>query len=350
MTERLLVRSLQELCFTHIVMTLEEYTDEELALLPERFREQLLHSIPVVDVCRLEGTQFTSGIDMNSVWEHLYKYLIDRQFSSATNWREQLFAKMTSTILSDNRPYDFIFEKIGSIVFIGPAYLEDFINYLVAVKCDYRQLGSLWKNGIRRFAQGAKNRHQVTQMRGAVPPGKEYHVCQRGQFIPPRYKMLFAEGSCFLPDSIALELIRDKCQYLPREVTLSMDTFSTFLYVAAHERSSLDNLATFFEEVPYLTILCNENIYSAETFKNSLSKLLGLMLHSYNSKVTALTFQGPTASAVIDSISPTLASLKSYNSKIVIKECGSLFKSGSLTYYMRLDSLAGVDSFRVAAL
>ena len=349
MTGRLPVRSLQELCFTHIVMTLEEYTNEELALLPKRFREQLLHSIPVVDVCRLEGTQFTSGIDMNLVWEHLYKCLIDRQLTTATNWREHFFAKMTSTILGDNRPYDFRLEKIGSVVFIGPAYLEDFINYLVATKCDYRQLGSLWKNGKRRFAQGAKNRHQVTRMRGAVPPGKEYHVCQHGQLIPPRYKMLFSEGSCFLPDSIALELIRDKCQYVPREITLSVDTFSTFLYVAIREKSSLDFLSTFLKEVLCLRIICNEDIYSSETFKGSLSKLLALMLHSYNSKMTVLALQGPNASAVIDSITSTPALLKSYNSKIVFEEYGSLFNSQSLTP-MRFDSYAGVDSFRVAAL
>ena len=110
MAKKSTVRSLQELCFTHIVMTLEEYTDEELALLPKRFREQLLHSIPVVDVCRLEKTRFTSGIDMNSVWEYFF-HLIPRERSwhhskGALGWRNKFFQSIISTIINNCRPYD----------------------------------------------------------------------------------------------------------------------------------------------------------------------------------------------------------------------------------------------------
>ena len=343
MTRRFPVRSLDELFFAHIVMTLEEYTDEELALLPKRFREQLLYSIPVVDVCRLEGTQFTSGIEMGSMWEHLYKDRIDRNFTATTSWREQFFTKISSTILGDNHPYDFKLEKMGRTVFIGPAYLEDFVNYLVAIKCDYGQLGSLWKNGKRRFVHGAKNRHQVTQVRGIVPPGKEYQVCQRGQLVPPRYKKFFSKGSCFLPDSAALELMRDKCHYYPKEVTLSIDTFSTFLFTAEHEKSSLNFLVHFFSKVLSLTIMCNGDIYSPETFKDSLSKLLGLMLHNSSTKLSILSIQGPTSCNVIDTISLLLESSRiGLLHEMVFSEYDSHLQNSSLPV-VKLETHTGLD-------
>ncbi len=62
------MKSLEELCLTHVAMTLEQYSTDTLSLLPKGFRVQLLHKIPIIDICRLEDTKFILGIDMESVW------------------------------------------------------------------------------------------------------------------------------------------------------------------------------------------------------------------------------------------------------------------------------------------
>ena len=40
-----------------------------------------------------------------------------------------------------------------------------------------------------------------------------YEACQARQLIPPRYASLFPEGSCCLPDTTALRLIRAECRF-----------------------------------------------------------------------------------------------------------------------------------------
>ena len=61
---------LQSLLF--IVGHLDQYRNETLALLPLRTRRELLLNLPVVDVCRLEGSGATEDIDMEEVWKALY--------------------------------------------------------------------------------------------------------------------------------------------------------------------------------------------------------------------------------------------------------------------------------------
>ena len=61
---------LQSLLF--IIGHLDEYENETLALLPPRTRRTLLFNLPVIDVCKLEGSGVTEDIDMEEVWKTLY--------------------------------------------------------------------------------------------------------------------------------------------------------------------------------------------------------------------------------------------------------------------------------------
>ena len=61
---------LQSLLF--IIGHLDEYGNETLALLPPRTRQTLLLNLPVIDVCKLEGSGVTEGIDMEEIWKTLY--------------------------------------------------------------------------------------------------------------------------------------------------------------------------------------------------------------------------------------------------------------------------------------
>ena len=55
-----------------IIGHLDEYENETLALLPLRTRQTLLLNLPVIDVCKLEGSGVTEDIDMEEVWKTLY--------------------------------------------------------------------------------------------------------------------------------------------------------------------------------------------------------------------------------------------------------------------------------------
>ena len=62
------VGSLTNQCRTYILMHLEEFPVGYLSLLPLSEREWLLQRLPIADVCLLEDTAFTNGIDMASYW------------------------------------------------------------------------------------------------------------------------------------------------------------------------------------------------------------------------------------------------------------------------------------------
>ena len=63
-------------CQYYIAMHLEELPVSYLSLLPLSTRKDLLWQLPLADVCQLEGTKFTEGLDMvdywKSPWEGVY--------------------------------------------------------------------------------------------------------------------------------------------------------------------------------------------------------------------------------------------------------------------------------------
>ena len=322
-------------------MTLEEYTDEELALLPKRFREQLLYSIPVVDVCRLEGTQFTSEIDMNLVWGHIYRNYSKIKGSS---WRDVYFTELLSTILSGSRPYGYF--KIGEqYTELNYGHPVDKVNYLVAIE-RMEKRGSLkvlklpkpsygvWPGKMMPIREPLRtkylrarntiacivNRNYVTRFKGVIPPGKSYQeTCQHTQLIPPRYLKLFPEGSYYLPDVTALDLIIRKCHYCLKEISVVVDSFSRFLLNFEHEGGSIDCLNQLFQEVESLTVGNTIASYDIDEephkINSCLKVLLDLVLGSKSPKLASLNVelkseqsnQSSEYGSVIKSITPVFS-------------------------------------------
>ena len=343
----LTAKPLEEICFAHILRTLEDYTADHLAQLPKKFRDQALNSLPIVDICQLEGTQFTSGCDMDAFWQQLYKKYIDpHPISSQKGWKESFFTKLCSTILKDDRPYGY-FQVVSRnekrTPWVGSNMSEDlpprtqhpvdYVNYLVAAECESSQAADKEEDKeeededdayIRRRygpAHVTMRRHEVTLVKGkVVPPAKVYHqTCQSKQLIPPRYAKFFPEGSHFLPDYAALELINKKCQFYPKQVFISVPEFSTFLHYAEHEASNLDFLSHFFKELESLTI-CGEPeenlkwrvIRGAKAVASSSdipSKLLEVILSNPNPKLDSLSINfSRTNDTLVQSITPMLTS------------------------------------------
>ena len=65
--------SLSDQCHLYLILHLEEFLPEELALLSVRMREQLLINLPVADICKLEETTVVQGIDTNFIWREVGK-------------------------------------------------------------------------------------------------------------------------------------------------------------------------------------------------------------------------------------------------------------------------------------
>ena len=57
----------------YIVGRVEDFSPEALSLLPTYLRRWLFLHLPVADVCLLEGTSMSNGLDMEQIWEELYK-------------------------------------------------------------------------------------------------------------------------------------------------------------------------------------------------------------------------------------------------------------------------------------
>ena len=274
------MKSLEETCFTRILMTLEEYAVEYLALLPTRYRNRMLniYSLPVVDICRLETCdQFTSGLDMDSVWMKVYKACIDPFCKSPpSNWREEFFITLCSNILQDCRPYGYF---LRSRRCLAPSTVKehfvDEVNYLVATKRSPPYMSGICRLRKSNFGNRTMVRSHVTQERGIVPPGRVYHeACRSEQLVPPRYAKFFPEGSCFLPDFTALQLISNQCHFLPKKVDIPHN--STFFLHAEHEGTTdLKFLANFLKEVDSFT-------------GHDKGVLLGLILSNASPKLAAL--------------------------------------------------------------
>ena len=72
--------SLEDLCYLHLILHLEEYLPEELSLLSLRVRERLLVNLPAADICKLEETTVVHGVDMNGVWKKVGQRQIKRDY------------------------------------------------------------------------------------------------------------------------------------------------------------------------------------------------------------------------------------------------------------------------------
>ena len=67
--------SLQNLCLIYIIRFLKLFPVDYLALLPVTVRQRLLENLPPADVCRLEQSKFSEGLDIDGVWKKLSKII-----------------------------------------------------------------------------------------------------------------------------------------------------------------------------------------------------------------------------------------------------------------------------------
>ncbi len=342
MTSGFKLKSLRELCFSHITTNLEQYSTDVLSLLPKNFRERLVRSIPVLDVCRLEEcSSFTVGIDMETLWKYLCSiYIHGHTYKTPElTWRELFFKRLFDAVIQGDRPYGYfhvlsraekrtpwISRKVNEDRPVSE-HVIDFVNFLVATKRNVPAkpvATDTESEADRRLrdrygpVHGSMSRHEVTLINGSIPPGQTYHKsCYINQLVPSRYTNLFPEGSCYLPDSIALQMIIEKCHYRPKHLHIDVSEFSTFILNVENDCGSLDCLKSYFEGVESVSIQGvieksqRTRIISGAKYgecKGVAGRVLKLILQAPYPLLSSLKVSINTRDDVLNSIEPVLVS------------------------------------------
>ena len=275
---------LEETCFMFVLKSLEEFdVNRNLSLLPAKIRSRMLAKMPLVDVCRLEKTDFVSGLDMTLIWKQIYEERDTSLYHSRADhgsWKQSLLTRISNTLLCDERPYGYfqlMTRADKGCPWVGhditdqqPVHKHpvDLVNYLVAIfhekplptdKVKETSSDEDDDDWWERRKYGPKYvsmvRRDVFLHKGIVPPSDLYRrACQTKQLVPRRFAHYFSEGSSFLPDNIAITLLSRQCGFFPESVAVSIPKFTTFLYNAEHEISDLSFLKDYFKLVVSVTI------------------------------------------------------------------------------------------------
>ena len=336
------IKSLEELCLTHVAMTLEQYSTDSLSLLPKGFRVQLLHKIPIIDICRLEDTKFVIEIDMESVWKQIVvdleyvrrQHLIDvddvntvtigdvAPSSIEGSWKHYFFSAFIDFIVRGKRPYGYFNYSFGQDDQVVGFHPVDHINYLVAIK---------WEDSTARKPSGAEYllpssskeefqlhlaRHRLRHDDGSLPclqlPGKAYHeACRAKQLVPPRYTKFFSEGSCYLPDSTALKLITEKCHFRPKEMCIDLLTLFLVVPTFLEEGKDIVWFKKLVKDVETLKIITGRDC--SNTYVTIPSKIVQLIVQQEEPKLTSVTVNFSDSRSlnfedVLNSLTPVLTS------------------------------------------
>ncbi len=87
--------SLEDQCLLHLICHLEDFPTEALASLSIPVRRRLLMNLPAVDVCQLEGTAVTEGINMEmSVWKELYRERTEVRQEERSSFKQLYFDRV----------------------------------------------------------------------------------------------------------------------------------------------------------------------------------------------------------------------------------------------------------------
>ena len=128
--------TLQQQCMHFILMNLEELPPSYLALLPLSIRKEILHRLPIADVCLLEETPFVDGLDLKAFWsdclEDLCHYLTSSVRSKPLypEFEEICERKWGSTKFTKIRFYS----QVARIMFDRSCYILPF-GFLFAIRC-----------------------------------------------------------------------------------------------------------------------------------------------------------------------------------------------------------------------
>ena len=188
-----MMQTLRECCLVEIVTHLEDYSLQELSLLPSGVRQDLLIHLPAADLYGFEGTPLVEGVNMEAVW--YAKCQLDVQIYPEGNREDKMPARcvehVTRTkwasgylgriLLSDHHKKswrDYYFDSMYGILFGGMNSIipAEFVQSFFYAPRNYRYALYLIRYGKEDTDLSCCCSH------------KRIEFLYQGFFTPPRYQ------------------------------------------------------------------------------------------------------------------------------------------------------------------
>jgi hypothetical protein len=256
------VKPLSEQCIEHIVMHLEEYPPSYLALLPLWLRKKILWRLPMADACRLEDTQFVTGISMEDYWGSVYSLPVRDQGCIMTYFENQRKSGLPKAIV------------IGMLVSICLGVFRLGNSHFLVHYDDDLTASILVTFGVR----DEESMGQVVESGIVIPPRyQQYTLCSSKE------ELLSIIMTDFFPNQLSYLHMEDVDEVDCGRLLSCIPLFRNLRYLAVENHdfgSTTQNLiVTIAREAPKLEVLClqyepeDENATQLQSLDQTISEL-----------------------------------------------------------------------------
>ena len=267
--------TLQQQCLHHILMHLEEFPANYLALLPLSLRRELLTKLPIADVCLLEEGPFVQGIDMEDYWSCLINLY---------------WAHPVDKFSAKARCYG---EVAAYILHCGGLHFQNYRLNFSETDENFCEPGSCENGGSKSF-RGMSRTYLLLKFLFAVRQSRElncFEINQNcGYLFPLRYaqynnsndhpsttELVDAVVHCFrgAPEMVSLhpdysDTVAKWEQGIDDEI-LEFLSELTYVHMEVLRSSHIDFVLALVKKTTKLQVLKMENKYSIYTMEDSVS-------------------------------------------------------------------------------
>lgn len=282
--------SLQKQCMVYVACHLEYFSPDTLTLLPTTVQTQLVHSLPVADVCALEGTALAQNIDFDSIWKKICMHhpmpptFPDMHFKEVYSYesmKDYFFTLIWHLALSEQAP---VIHRIRTRTHL-------IMNWTSAHTRGMVLDSGASDEGYRSFC------YLLVSMQSAADIDRHDSTYQcllqlpqvlRAPYVPRRYIQfsdtqtqwrrstmthMTRSGAFFHSSFNMARLVLKTCKYRPR--ALQLRTYD-FLRTQLWNGSEIEEVASIFKEIRYLRLIVQEE-FNQDQVRACSNFLMGVM-------------------------------------------------------------------------
>ena len=292
--------SLQKQCLVYIACRLEYFPPKTLALLPPYMQMEVVRSLPVADVCALEGTVLAKTIDFDSIWKkvcmshpipHTFPEEHFRDMIGFESMKDYFFTFVWHLAMIEQVP---VIHRIRTrrqvvqnnwqnvqtrgMVLDSIASLEGYQNFcsiLISLRsaADIDSYDSIFQSVLQLpsvLKEPYIPRRYMKYYEQMRPP----HSWSQPSFHRHRSTMTLTERAAHSATVCNVgSLILNTCNYRPR--ALQLKTYD-FLRTQLWTRNELEDVASIFREVRYMLLIMKPE-FSKEGVEDCISFIKGVL-------------------------------------------------------------------------
>ena len=256
--------SLQNLCLIYIIRFLELFPVDYLALLPVTVRQWLLENLPPVDICRLEQSKFSEGLDIDGVW----KKLSDNSISHILALYAHYSNKSNTAFYLCRSHKDYFFNQIYSYLATQHFHVFGDLNFSDSLAEHRNKIVQCLCTPLRPQTQHKAPTLVTLQQLShwsLLDSNQDLPIATPNRYLP-YYQPL--SPSLTAKDSIKsiVFLTPTLCQYYPTELDININGFfNTTLGKLLNLTDDSTIYTRFFQQVEFLCF----TLHFTENFANS---------------------------------------------------------------------------------